>query len=99
MDNQDLGEKLDQLISITKLANWSAIAASQAEVRSDGINAAILDASTDWVRSGKMQEAVAKKTKSSTRTVRDRIGDLVTMGALETRGGGPSTEYKANGLI
>ena len=99
MDDAELGEKLDQLIRITKLANWNAIAAAATEVRTDRIKAAILDATADWVRSGRMQTAVAKKTKSSTRTVRDRIGELVAMGALETRGGGPTLEYKASGLI
>ncbi|HZS30346.1 MAG TPA: hypothetical protein VFA37_03750 [Gaiellaceae bacterium] len=94
-----ISQKLDQLIVITKLAQWSAIAKTQTEVRSDKINAAILDASTGWVRAGKMQAAVAKKTKSSTRTVRERIADLVAMDALEKRGGGPTMEYKACGLI
>lgn len=99
MDDDELAKKLDALITVTKLANWGAIAETRTHVRADLINGAILDASTDWIRSGTMQKAVAKQTKSGTRTVRDRIGSLVTMGALETRGGGPTTEYKACGLI
>lgn len=99
MTNDDIGRKLDTLISIAKLAHRDAIARARAEVRVDKVNAAILDASVDWIGSGKMQSAVASKTSSSTRTVRDRISDLLDMGALDKRGAGPTVEYRANGLI
>lgn len=99
MTDEELGRKLDTLIAVTKLAHRDALARTRDDVRSDKVNAAILDATTDWKSSGKMQSAVAKKTKSSTRTVRERISDLIDMGALDRRGGGPTTEYKTSGLI
>lgn len=51
----------------------------------------------DWA--GKLQAAVAKKTKAATRTIQERIADLMAQGVLDKRGGGPTTEYKASGLI
>ena len=69
------------------------------QIRADKVNAAILDASAQWVGAGAMQSKVATKTGASTRTIQDRIADLLATGVLDKRGGGPTTEYRASGLI
>ena len=91
--------KLDQIAAILRLAHRDAIGRTRATIRSDKVNASILDGSVQWIGAGKLQAAVATKTKAAPRTIRDRIADLLTEGVLEKRGGGPTTEYKATGLI
>jgi len=95
----EIVEKLDQIATILRLAHRDAIDRTREAIRSDKVNAAILDGSVQWVRAGKLQTAVATKAKTSERTVRDRIADLIADGLLDKRGGGPTTEYKASGLI
>ena len=52
-----------------------------------------------WTPSGKLSSAITKKTKTGTSTFKSRVADLLDGGLLEKRGGGPTTEYKATGLI
>jgi hypothetical protein len=92
-------ERLDQIAAILRLAHRDAIERTRTAIRSDKVNAAILDGSTKWIAAGKLQAAVVSKTKTSSRTVQFRIADLLVDGLLEKRGGGPTTEYKASGLI
>ena len=101
MTNDEIGRKLDTIASILRLAHRDAIARERASIRGDKINAAILDAVGIDSRtgSGALQKAVAKKTRTGERTVRDRLGELADMGALEKQGGGSKTEYRSTGLI
>ena len=92
-------ERLDKLTAILQLAHRDAIERARTQIRADKVNAAILDGSSQWVGAGKLQAAVANKTKASKRTIQERIVDLIGQGVLDKRGGGPTTEYKANGLI
>jgi hypothetical protein len=96
---EELVERLDRVIAILQLAHGDAIERARARIRSDKVNASILDASAKWVTSAKMQTAVATKTKASTRTIQERIADLIAQGVLEKRGAASTTEYKASGLI
>lgn len=97
--DDDVVARLDRITAILQLAHRDEIERARTQIRSDKVNAAILDASAKWIGSGAMQAKVAKKTKASTRTVRDRIADLLATGVLDKRGGGPTTEYRTNGLI
>lgn len=92
-------ERLDRVIAILQLAHGEAIERARTRIRSDKVNAAILDASAKWVASAKMQSTVATKTKAATRTIQERIADLIAQGVLEKRGATRTTEYKASGLI
>jgi hypothetical protein len=96
---EDVIERLDRITAILQLAHGDAIARARTRIRSDKVNAAILDASAKWVPSAKMQATVATKTKASTRTIQERIADLIAQGVLEKRGATRTTEYRASGLI
>src|SRR5437870_5616644 len=92
-------ERLDRLISVLQLAHADSIARVRAAIRSDKVNAALLDASTTWTAAVKLQTAVARETEASKRTIQERIADLVSRGLLEKRGATRTTEYRASGLI
>ena len=92
-------ERLDRLISVLQLAHADSIAGARATIRSDKVNAALLDAAAKWTPAVKLQTTVASKTKASKRTIQERIADLVLRGVLEKRGATRTTEYKASGLI
>jgi hypothetical protein len=91
--------RLDAIIAILKLANRDAIDAARNEILADDVNRAILSSTSRWVPAGTLQKAVARKTGASTRTARDRLADLLADGLLEKAGGGPTTTYRATGLI
>ena len=99
MTNEDVVERLDRITAILQLAHGEAIERARERIRSDKVNAALMDAATQWTGAKKLQTTVATKTKASTRTIQERIGSLLAHGVLEKRGGGPKTEYKASGLI
>jgi hypothetical protein len=99
MSDQEIIQRLDTLIAIQQLINKEALSAARATIREDKVNAAILDASSTWVPAGKLQSVVAGKTRAASRTVKRRTADLIALGVLEKRGGGPNIEYKATGLI
>lgn len=92
-------DRLDQIAAILRLAHREAIESARTSVRSDKVDAAVLDGSSQWIGAGKLQAAVVAKTKTSSRTVQLRIADLLAEGLLDKRGGGPTTEYRASGLI
>jgi hypothetical protein len=97
--NEDVIAGLDRIAAILKLALRDEIEQSRTQIRSDKVNAAILDAAKRWVGARAMQAKVAAKTKASTRTIQERIAELLVAGVLDKRGGGPTTEYRASGLI
>lgn len=99
MENDEIVSRLDTIIAITKLANREALDAARTEILADDVNRAILSSASKWVPAGTLQKTVARKTGASTRTVRDRLADLLAGGLLEKAGGGPTTTYKATGLV
>jgi hypothetical protein len=106
MDEDAIVARLDAIITrldtnnaLLKLSQRNALAAARSEILSDAVNREIFAGSARWVGAGKLQSAVARKTNASTRTVRDRIADLLATGLLEKRGGGPTTEYHSSGLL
>jgi Fic family protein len=99
MASEDTGRQLSTIIAILKLANRDQIDAARTSIRSDKVNAAILDAAKRWTGAGKVQTMVSKKTSASRSTITARLGELMALGVLEKQGGGPTTEYRATGLI
>lgn len=91
MADEPVVERLDLLISTFKLAFAREIDAAREKVRGDALSAAILDATAEAaVRSGDLQTAVATAVSTATpRTVRRRIQELVSLGALRQTGAGP----------
>jgi len=99
MRNEDIGRRLDTIIGILQLAHRDAIENARTAIRDDKVNAAILDAATKWTPAGKLTSAVKQKTKQSSATIGRRLATLVEQGVLEKSGGGPTTAYRATGLV
>jgi hypothetical protein len=95
----ELVERLDRVIRILQLAHGDAIDRARTRIRSDKVNAAILDGARKWTPAGKLKAAVTKKTGTGATTFAERVADLLDNGGLEKQGGGPTTEYRATGLI
>lgn len=99
MTNEDIARRLDTIIAILQLAHRDEIERARSTIRADKVNAAILDASKDWMPGGKLATTASGKTRQSYATVNRRINELLAAGVLEKRGGGRSTEYRSMGLI
>jgi hypothetical protein len=87
------------MITILSLAFADQIDATRQRIRSNVVAEAILNATSDWASAGELKRLVAKACEVSSRTVERQISALVGVGALHTRGGGPSVVYKATGII
>ena len=100
MAEADVIKRLDTMISILQLAYTDEIQSARTRIRSDVVNAAVLEAAeADFIGAGKLKTDIARATGQSAKTVQRRIGELVALGALEKEGSGPSVSYKATGLI
>lgn len=99
MTDDEAVERLDQLIAMFALVNKDALGQASREIRGDAVRAAILDAAEDWVAAGELTNKVAKESKVSERTVRNRISELLTARALKRDGSGPSVRYRSSGLV
>jgi hypothetical protein len=99
MADEAVVERLDLLISTIKLAFANEIVAARDDVRTDPVSAAILDATAEGaVRSGELQAKVASEISVNARTVRRRIHELISLGALRQVSAGPTT-YSNTGLV
>jgi hypothetical protein len=100
MTDADIVKRLDTVISILQLAYSSEIATAREKVRADPVNLGVLNATeSDFVGAGELKKQVSKNTSQSEKTVQRRIHELLTLGALEKRGSGPTVAYRATGLI
>lgn len=99
MADPEITKRLDTIISILQLAHSDEIQRARDRIRTDDASDHILDATaTDFVAAGELKRKVAKSSGDSERTVSRRIGELVALGALETRPTGLPA-YRATGLI
>jgi hypothetical protein len=98
--NEDTNARLDHITAVLALANRDAIAAGAAQILEDDLNRVILDSCpADWAPAGEIWPAVTKRSKVSKRTFTRRLADLVTDGALYSRGKGAATKYRPTGLV
>lgn len=95
---KDVVDRLDQLISLWKLANLETIRKIKDEIMKDPIFRRILQLA-DGSRDRKtLAEKVAKSMGKTSRTVSSRITELVEKGALQGIRRGNKTFYKRTGL-
>jgi hypothetical protein len=90
---------LDAMLAVLQLAHADAIASARHSVREDPVNVAVLEAAEDWIATGALQDRVGKAAAVSSRTVRDRIAQLLARRGLVSRGAGRALEFKATGLL
>ncbi len=100
MAEEAVVERLDLMIATLKLAHAREIGNERNRIREDAASAAILDATAEEaVKSGELQKSVVASAGVNARTVRRRLQELVSMGALRQIGSGPMTAYRSTGLI
>src|SRR5687768_4519310 len=92
-------ERLDLIQATLTIAFDAQISEFRERIRADKVNAAILDAAGDWIASSELQEKVAAKVSMSTRSVRDRLPELLSAQVLQARGPESRPEYRVTGLI
>lgn len=99
MADAEILERLDLLQGTLQLAFKPQLEEARSKLRSDKVVAAILDESAEWIASSELQKQAAAVAKTSTRTVRDRLPELVANHVLAVRGTERKAEYRRTGLI
>jgi hypothetical protein len=97
--DEEILKRLDLIQATLALAFAPQLREARDTIRADDISAAILDMADDWTASKTLQDAVAKRTSKSARSVRDRLPELVSERVLEARGSERRMEYRKTGLI
>jgi hypothetical protein len=98
-ENAEILDRLDLMQATLQLAFKPQLDEARTRLRSDKVVAVILDESAEWIASPELQKRAAAVTKTSTRTVRDRLPELVADHALAVRGTERKVEYRRTGLI
>ena len=96
---REISAGLQKVAGLLQLAHGGAIESARNSIRSDKVNAAILEATTKLTPAGRVTAEVKRKTGQSPATIARRIGTLMEQGAIEKHGAGPATQYQATGLI
>jgi DNA-binding HxlR family transcriptional regulator len=100
MADPEVVELLENVVSLLKIGFASQIRNVRETIAGDTVSNAILEElEGGWRASGDLQRRVAAAMKVSKRTVRQRLGDLVALGAVRSRGKAAATEYSLSGLI
>ena len=93
-------ERLDLMLAVLQLAHHDAITRAAVELRSDPVNAAILDVcAEEWVAAAQLKAKVRERTAASDSTLKARLALLVARRAIQRRGATHTTAYRALGLI
>ena len=96
---QQVVSRLDQVIALLKLANQGVIEQAWKEITKDEVSRRLIDSSDGTLESGELQNRVAQASKKSTRTVRDRISELVRLGALRPIRRGNKVYYQKSDIF
>ena len=99
MANDEIVRRLDLIQATLQLAFASQLAEARESIRSDDVNAAILDLMENWILSTDLQKKAAGKASVGKRAVRDRFPALLAQGVLEGRGTERRMEYRSTGII
>ncbi len=95
---QNISEKLSQLITLTRLVNFKAIADFKEEIGKDPVFRAIVSLADGMLSSSKIKDKVKEQTKVSERTIEGRLATLVEKGALNAVRKGNEIYYVNSGL-
>jgi hypothetical protein len=97
--DDEILKRLDLLQATLALAFAPQLDEARAKIRADDVSAAILDLTGEWIASKELQDQAAKKASKSTRSVRDRLPELVEQRVLQARGSERRMEYRKTGLL
>lgn len=99
-DLNDTNRKLDLIVALMRIGFGDQLQRHRHRLfDEDPASEAILRHADDWIAAGALKGHVTKTTKQSEPTVKRRIADLVSLGALERRGAGSSVSYRSTGLF
>jgi hypothetical protein len=98
-ENEDLGQKLDLLIALTRMGVREQLNRERKAIEDDPVSLALLQGAQDWTAAGELKTAVKSQTKQSEPTVKRRISELVSRGAMQRRGAGAAIAYRSTGLF
>jgi predicted HTH transcriptional regulator len=98
-DLSALEQKLDLLIALARVSVRDQLARERRLIDEDPVSAEILRATQDWTPAGKLKEDVRRATGQSEPTIKRRIADLVSRGALARQGAGRTVSYRTSGLF
>jgi len=96
---QNIIEKLNQLIALTRLANSKAIADFKEEIGKDLVFQATLDLADGTLSSAELKEKVKEQTRVSEGTIKNRIAVLMEKGGLIAVKKGKEIYYDNSGLF
>ncbi len=97
--NEALERKLDLLIALIRIGIRDQLERERRAVMADDVSVAILRGAQDWIGAGELKSVVIQATKQSEATVKRRISELVSSGALLRRGATRSITYRTAGLF
>jgi DNA-binding transcriptional regulator PaaX len=97
--DDQLLERLDLLIALLRISARDALTAERAELLSDPVSRVVLQSTDAWIPAGELKSRAVRETGQSEPTVKRRIAELVSRGALVRRGAGRTVSYRNSGLI
>ena len=97
--SEDTNRKLDLIIALMRIGFGDQLQRRSRLIAEDPTNTEILRRCDDWVTAGALKTAVKQATKQSEPTIKRRVAELVSLGALVRRGAGGSVSYRTTGLF
>ncbi len=97
--SDETDRKLDLIIALMRIGFGDQLQRRGRILAEDDTNAEILRRCDDWIAAGELKSAVMNATKQSEPTVKRRISDLVSLGALSRRGAGGAVSYRTTSLF
>ena len=91
--------KLDLLIALTRVGIRDELERERRRLMGDDVSVAILRSAQDWAGAGELKSVVMQTTKQSEATVKRRLSELVSSGALLRRGATRGITYRTSGLF
>lgn len=90
--------RLDILIALTRVGVRDALARETHALQQDPVSAALLRRTAEWKSAGSLKSEVVQETGQSEPTVKRRIAELVSRGALVREGAGRTVRYRNSGV-
>jgi len=99
IDFKDVVDRLDELITLFKLANYDKIKKGKNEIMKDPVSRKIIELADGTREYNVLAEEVAKITGKSERTVKSRISELSDKGAIKGKRAGKKVYYETIDLF
>jgi len=95
----EISEKLDTLISLTKIANRDRLEQYRKQISNDKVYSKIMEKLEESLTYGALSKQVADELTIAEITVKKKIAELKEMGLLKTVKKGREVYYEKSGLV